>query len=198
MMGLEHPGIDLWKSRAACSTFLSFTSSALLHCTLTIVRLGMISLFVHFISWLVVVDRWQCGAVGLSGPPSSWSPPLPSSSLVSCMKLASCPGQGLCLSHARLDPRYFIALTLPPTVTAALNEPTHALRAGRAGARRPAEPCRLDIFTTSTSACCGPPPVSVSYFYSGEKWRPRYTGPHRVSSGDNGCALSDYSEDYRA
>ena len=51
--------------------------------------------------------------------------PTPSSSLVSCMKLASCPGQGLCLSHARLDPRHFIALTLPPTVTAALNEATH-------------------------------------------------------------------------
>lgn len=49
----------------------------------------------------------------------------PSSSLVSCMKLASCPGQGLCLSHARLDPRHFIALTLPPTVTAALNEAAH-------------------------------------------------------------------------
>lgn len=51
--------------------------------------------------------------------------PFPSSSLVSCMKLASCPGQRLCLSHARLDPRHFIALTLPPTVTAALNEATH-------------------------------------------------------------------------
>lgn len=84
----------------------------------------MISLFVLFISWLVVVDRWQCGATGLLGTPSSWSPP-PPSSLVSCMKLASCPGQGLCLSHARLDPRHFIALTLPPTVTAALNEATH-------------------------------------------------------------------------
>lgn len=85
----------------------------------------MISLFVLFISWLAAVDRWQCGAIGLLGTLSSWSPPLPSSSLVSCMKLASCPGQGLCLSHARLDPRHFIALTLPPTVTAALNEATH-------------------------------------------------------------------------
>lgn len=46
-------------------------------------------------------------------------------SLASRMKLASRPGQGLCLSHARLDPRHFIALTLPPTVTAALNEATH-------------------------------------------------------------------------
>lgn len=85
----------------------------------------MISLFVLFISWLAVVDRWQCGAFGLLGTLSSWSFPPPSSSLVSCMKLASCPGQGLCLSHARLDPRHFIALTLPPTVTAALNEATH-------------------------------------------------------------------------
>lgn len=34
------------------------------------------------------------------------------------------PGQGLCLSHARLDLRHFMALTLPPTVTAALNEAT--------------------------------------------------------------------------
>lgn len=57
---------------------------------------------------------------------SSQSPPTPPLALlVSCMKLASCPGQGLCLSHARLDPRHFIALTLPPTVTAALNEATH-------------------------------------------------------------------------
>lgn len=89
----------------------------------------MISLFVLFTSWLAVVDRWQCGAIGLLGTLSSWSPPPTPHpfilSLVSCMKLASCPGQGLCLSHARLDLRHFIALTLPPTVTAALNEATH-------------------------------------------------------------------------
>lgn len=125
---LEHPDWDPQKSGAAHWSLSSFTSSALLQCTLTIVRLGMISLFVLFISWLAVVDRWQCGAFGLSEfmkAPSTIPPSLPSSSLVSCMKLASCPGQGLCLSHARLDPRHFIALTLPPTVTAALNETTH-------------------------------------------------------------------------
>lgn len=123
----------LGKIGAAPWILSSFTSSALLQCTLTIVRLGMISLFVLSIGWLAVVDRWQCGAIGLLGTLSSWSstapplPPLPPFilSLVSCMKLASCPGQGLCLSHARLDPRHFIALTLPPTVTAALNEATH-------------------------------------------------------------------------
>lgn len=47
------------------------------------------------------------------------------SSSESCMKLASCPDPGLCLSHAPLDPRHFIALTSPPTVTAALNEAAH-------------------------------------------------------------------------
>lgn len=62
----------------------SFTSSALLQCTLTIVRLGMISLFVLFISWLVVVDRWRCGAIGLLGPQSSWSPPPPLPFILSC------------------------------------------------------------------------------------------------------------------
>lgn len=74
-------------------------------------------------------------------------PPPPSSSLVSCMKLASCPGQGLCLSHARLDPRHFIALTLPPTVTAALNEATHMCldrQTGRARARNLSECRRLE------------------------------------------------------
>lgn len=52
-------------------------------------------------------------------------PPHPTALLMGCMNLASCPGQGLCLSHARLDPRHFIALTLPPTATAALNEAAH-------------------------------------------------------------------------
>lgn len=51
-------------------------------------------------------------------------PPFPAL-LAGRMSLASCPGQGLCLSHARLDPRHFMALTLPPTVTAALNEAAH-------------------------------------------------------------------------
>lgn len=133
------------QKRAGCPW--SFNPRALPECTLTIIRVGMISLFVLFISWLAVVDRWQCSAIGLLGAPSSWSPPPPSVSLVSCMKLASCPGQGLCLSHARLDPRHFIALTLPPTVTAALNEGyTHVLILGRATTRPPAGHRRLDIF----------------------------------------------------
>ncbi len=154
----------------------SFTSSALLQCTLTIVRLGMISLFVLFISWLAVVDRWQCGAFGLLGTPSSWSfffflsPP--SSSLVSCMKLASCPGQGLCLSHARLDLRHFIALTLPPTVTAALNEATHmcSLQVGQ----EPDIQLNAGGWTSLTLAHrCFRAPVSASLgFYPPEKWGP--------------------------
>lgn len=54
------------------------------------------------------------------------------------------PGQGLCLSHARLDLRHFMALTLPPTVTAALNEAT-CPRPGRRGDRRT---LRLDTSQT--------------------------------------------------
>lgn len=97
----------------------------------------------------------------------------PSSSLVSCMKLASCPGQGLCLSHARLDPRHFIALTLPPTVTAALNEATHMCldQVGQ-------EPdIQLNVvgwtsFNISTSLVvepCTDSPMSALCFYSTEK-----------------------------
>lgn len=56
-------------------------------------------------------------------PPS----PPPRPFILSCelheVGLLSRPG--LCLNHARLEPRHFIALTLPPTVTAALNEAAH-------------------------------------------------------------------------
>lgn len=102
---------------------------------------------------MAVWCSWVVGYSGFTKPPAPCPPglPSPSSSLVSCMKLASCPGQGLCLSHARLDPRYFIALTLPPTVTAALNEATHVLRLGWARARRPAERGCLDVSSTGTS-----------------------------------------------
>lgn len=160
----------------------------------------MISLFVLFISWLAVVDRWQCGAIGLLGTPSSWSFFFffsPSSSLVSCMKLASCPGQGLCLSHARLDPRHFIALTLPPTVTAALNEATH-MCFDQVG-QEPGVQLNAVGWTSLTLArrCFRAPrmdpPVSALCFYSIEKW-----GPSQCIKQGQWCALGDYSEDYRA
>lgn len=101
------------------------------------------------------------------------------------MKLASCPGQGLCLSHARLDPRHFIALTLPPTVTAALNEATRmcSLQVGQ-------EPdaqlnavgwASLTLARRCVGALCGFANV-CSELLSPQ----RSEGPHSVSSRDNG------------
>lgn len=141
----------------------------------------MISLFVLFISWLAVVDRWQCGAIGLLGTLEFMEPPPPSSSLVSCMKLASCPGQGLCLSHARLDPRHFITLTLPPTVTAALNEATH-MCSDQVG-QEPGVQLNA-VGWTLAHRCCralyGFTNVCIVLLSH------RSEGPHSVSSRDNG------------
>lgn len=82
-----------------------------------------ITLFLSSVDWLLWTDgsevrvRSRVRRVHAAPPPPAL--------LAGHMNLASCPGRGLCLSHARLDPRHFIALTLPPTVTAALNEAAH-------------------------------------------------------------------------
>lgn len=100
------------------------------------------------------------------------------------MSLASCPGRGLCLSHARLEPRHFMALTLPPTVTAALNEAAHVQGSGRAGAKCPAQ-YRLAP-PSKAPRCFGAPAASIvsapCFFFIPR----RSEGLHSVSSKDNG------------
>lgn len=102
------------------------------------------------------------------------------------MKLASCPGRGLCLSHARLDLRHFIALTLPLKVTAALNEAPHMCsdQVGHQPGIHPSECRRLNIFTLAHRrfrALYGVPNVCAVLFIP-----QRSEGPHSVSSRDNG------------
>lgn len=86
------------------------------------------SLSFSSLDWLLRTD----GGVVHLGCWSSWGwcpSPLPpffwSLLLWAAWSWPLVPGQGLCLSHAWLDLRHFMALTLPPTVTAALNEATH-------------------------------------------------------------------------
>lgn len=136
---------------------------------------------------------WCNWVVGYSEFMKLFNPPSSSSSLVSCMKLASCPGQGLCLSHARLDPRHFIALTLPPTVTAALNEATH-MCLDQVGAE-PGLQLKDDDWASLALArrWSRAQLVSAWCFYSTEE-----SGPSQCIKQGQWSALSDYSEDYRA
>lgn len=95
--------------------------------TATLTRSGYdITLSLSSVDWLLWTDgsavQLSCRVRRVHECPR---PPPPTALLAGRMNLASSPGQGLCLSHAWLDPRHFIALTLPPTVTAALNEAAH-------------------------------------------------------------------------
>lgn len=84
------------------------------------------TLFLSSVDWLLWTDGSEVRVRSRGRRVHACPPPAPPSALVAGrMNLASCPGQGLCLSHARLDPRHFMALTSPPTVTAALNEAAH-------------------------------------------------------------------------